>query len=81
MGHPSPASFTSRPRSWAHTFTTMLGVPVTKSKHDAIVVFVDRFTKMARFAATTTTVTAEETAQLFFENVYRSHGLLEEIDR
>ena len=46
---------------------------------DAIVVFVDRLTKMTRFAACTTTVTAEQTAQLFFENVYRSHGLPEEV--
>eukprot|EP00891_Asterochloris_glomerata_P002130 jgi/Astpho2/2130/Aster-x0095 len=58
-------------------FITQLSV--TNAKHDAIVVFVDRFHKMARFAATTTTITAEETAQLFFDNVYCSHGLPEEI--
>ena len=67
-------------RAWSSIsmdFITQL--PVTRSGMDAIVVFVDRLTNMTRFAACTTTVTAEQTAQLFFENVYRSHGLPEEV--
>ena len=65
-------------RTWSSIrmdFITQL--PVTRSGMDAIVVFVDCLTKMTRFAACNTTVTAEQTAQLFFENVYRSHGLPE----
>ena len=58
-------------------FITQL--PVTRSGMDAVVVFVDRLTKMTHFAACTTSVTAEQNAQLFFENVYRSHGLPEEV--
>jgi hypothetical protein len=41
---------------------------------DAIVVFVDRLSKMVRIAPTTSNVTAEGTAQLFFDNVFRNHG-------
>ncbi|HEY6407467.1 MAG TPA: RNase H-like domain-containing protein, partial [Ktedonobacteraceae bacterium] len=43
--------------------------------HDAIYVCVDRFTKMAHFSATTSAVTAQETARLFLRDVTRLHGL------
>ena len=67
-------------RRWSSVSMDFItGLPITRSGHDAIVVFVDRLSKMARFAPTTTTVTAEGTAKLFFENVYRSHGLPSEI--
>ena len=54
-------------------------LPVTKSGHDAIVVFVDRLTKMVHFAPTHTTVTAEQFAKLFVREVWRLHGLPKEI--
>lgn len=50
-------------------------LPKTKKGHDTIVVFVDRFSKMAHFAATTIQVTAPGLAQLFFDNVFRFHGM------
>ena len=50
-------------------------LPRTKSGFDAIVVFVDRLSEMVHFAATTTTVTAKETARIFGHNVFRLHGL------
>ena len=40
---------------------------------------VDRFTKMARFAPCAKTITGEETADLFFKNVVRLHGLPNDI--
>ena len=43
--------------------------------YDAIYVCVDRFTKMAHFIPTHTTVTAEQTAQLFYRHVWKHHGL------
>ncbi len=49
-------------------------LPTTKNGHDAILVFVDKLTKMTHLAATTTTVTAEGTAKLFEQNVIRLHG-------
>jgi hypothetical protein len=49
------------------------------SGHDSIVVFVDLFTKLAHFAPTTKTCTAQELARLFLANVYRHHSLPEVI--
>jgi hypothetical protein len=49
--------------------------PVTKTGNDAIIVFVDKLTKMARLAATKTTVSAEGFTQIFVDNVFKSHGL------
>ena len=43
--------------------------------YDAIYVYVDRLTKMAHFIPTNTTVTAKETAQLFYQHVWKHHGL------
>ena len=54
-------------------------LPETKYGHDAIVVFVDRLSKMVHFAATTTTVAAKETARLFRHNVFRLHGIPRQI--
>ncbi|GJP52603.1 hypothetical protein CLOM_g11708, partial [Closterium sp. NIES-68] len=54
-------------------FVTCL--PADPSGNDAILVVVDRLTKMARFAACKTTITAEQTAKLFLTNIVRLHGI------
>ena len=54
-------------------FITQL--PMTKGGHDAIIVFVDRLTKMVRIAATVTEVSAEGAANLLVLNVFRHHGI------
>ena len=54
-------------------------LPVSKSGNDAIIVFVDKLSKMTRLAATTTTVGAEGFATIFVEHVFRSHGLPKKI--
>jgi hypothetical protein len=46
---------------------------------DAILVCVDRFTKMAHFIPTNSNVTAEQAAQLYLRNVFRLHGLPSDI--
>jgi hypothetical protein len=51
------------------------GLPKTKSGNDAIIVFVDRLTKMAHFAPTTKQVNGEGWAKLFINNVFRLHGM------
>ena len=51
------------------------GLPLTPRKHDAILVVVDRLTKMTHVIPTTTTVDATETARLFVDNVWKHHGL------
>ena len=53
----------------------IVDLPRTKRGHTAILVIVDRMTKRVIFIATTTNVTAVETAQLFFDHVFRHHGL------
>ncbi|GJP49622.1 hypothetical protein CLOM_g8808 [Closterium sp. NIES-68] len=50
-------------------------LPNTRDGHTAILVFVDRLTKMVHFVTTTTDVSAEDTAKLFVAHVFRLHGL------
>ena len=45
-------------------------LPKTKAGFDAIVMFVDTFSKMTHFAPTMTTATAPDTAHLFFDHVF-----------
>jgi hypothetical protein len=52
---------------------TML--PKTPRGFDAVIVFVDRLTKMAHFAPTTTGVTAPELAKIFMNTVFKLHGM------
>lgn len=51
------------------------GLPTTSSGHNAILVFVDKLTRMVLIAPTQETCTAEDTAELFMQTVYRHHGL------
>ena len=50
------------------------GLPKAQGK-DCIYVVVDRLTKYAHFFPITTTFTASQTAELFFREVFRLHGL------
>ena len=43
--------------------------------HDAVVVFVDRMTKMIKVEPTTTTASAPDIAQIFFKTIFRNYGL------
>jgi hypothetical protein len=54
-------------------------LPKTRSGHDAIVVFVDKLSKMVHYAPTKTQVTAPELASLFVKEVVRHHGVPESI--
>jgi len=47
--------------------------------YNAIMVVVDRFTKMAHYMPCTKDVTAEDVAMLFVQNVYRLHGMPEHV--
>ena len=46
---------------------------------NSIFVVLDRLTKMAHFVTCNTIVTDKETAQLFIDNMYKYHGLLDDI--
>jgi hypothetical protein len=51
----------------------------TKQEHDAILVSVDKLSKMAHFIAIVTTITTEETTRLFVDHVFKIHGLLHKL--
>jgi Integrase zinc binding domain/Integrase core domain len=47
--------------------------------YDAIYVCVDRLTKMAHFSPTNSEQTAEQTAELYLRNVFKNHGIPQDI--
>ena len=51
------------------------GLTPSANGYDAIIVCVDKLSKMAHFMPTTTHITAEGTARLFRDHVYKLHGL------
>ena len=57
------------------TMDLITGLPRTKDGFDAIFVVVDRLSKMLHCIPTRTKVTAPELAKLFFDNIFRHHGL------
>ena len=74
--HPIPAP--SRP--WEQmTMDLITALPTTTQGHDAMIVFVDRMTKMMRCAPTTKKLSAQGTAKLFKDTIFRYHGLPEVI--
>ena len=53
----------------------IMPLPLTRSGHDAILVMVDKLTKMVHIAATNSTITAKQTADLFVKHVIKLHGV------
>jgi transposase InsO family protein len=56
----------------------MVSLPPSRG-FDAIMVVVDRFSKMAHFIPTKDEATAQETGRLFFTHVFKLHGLPKDI--
>ncbi|GJP52104.1 hypothetical protein CLOM_g11206 [Closterium sp. NIES-68] len=50
-------------------------LPTTTSGHDAILVVIDKFSKMGHFITTNTTARTEETSQLFVRCIISQHGI------
>ncbi|GJP80512.1 hypothetical protein CLOP_g10716, partial [Closterium sp. NIES-67] len=50
-------------------------LPTTTSTHDAILVVIDKFSKMEHFIPTHTTALTKETAQLFVRYIFTQHGI------
>ena len=70
----SPLPIPGRPwESIGMDFITHL--PKTQAGHTALYVVVDRLTKLVHIAPTTDNATAEETAQLFLDLIFKHHGL------
>ncbi len=67
-------------RRWGSVSTDFItGLPRTANGYDAILVFVDRLSKMAHFIPTTKDVQAREFAQLFLDHVIKQHGIPSDI--
>jgi hypothetical protein len=56
------------------TLDLLTSLPMTKQGHNALVVFVDRLTKMFHAEPCTVNVTAEGVAKLYLHSVVRHHG-------
>ena len=63
-------------RPWSHVSVDLItGLPQCgQLQHNAVCVFVDRFTKMVHYAACWDTLAAQQFADLFVQNVLRLHG-------
>ena len=48
-------------------------------QHDAILVIVDHLTQMAHYIPTYESITSEGTARLYFDNIFKLHGLLDSL--
>ena len=64
-----------RSRKWAHVITDLVTDLPESNGFTAIVVFMDKSTKMVHLAGCKKEVTAMEYAQIFIDNVFRLHGL------
>jgi hypothetical protein len=78
MGPMMPLPIPARP--WQQVSVDLItALPKSRSGNDAIVVFVDKLTKMVHYVPTTTTVTAPQLATLFMREVVRLQGVPESI--
>jgi hypothetical protein len=57
------------------TMNFITQLPRTKDGHDAILVVVDKLSKMVHLVATKTTATAMQTAKLFLDHIWKLHGM------
>ena len=69
--HPLPIP----PTAWSSVSMDFIVELPESNGFNAILVCVDRFTKMAHFCPTTTNITSEGTADLYLRYVFKLHGL------
>ena len=63
-------------RRWAFvSIDWITDLPETTLKHNAILVAVDSLSKRAHFIATTTKASASEAANLYFDHIFKHHGM------
>jgi len=67
-------------RPWQQvSMDLIVALPTSKSGHDAIVVFVDKLTKMVHYAPCKTNITAPQLAEVAMREVIRLHGVPESL--
>ena len=54
----------------------VVGLPLTRRKHDSVWVVVDRLTKSAHFLPIRTDYSLDKLAELYIEEIVRLHGIL-----
>ena len=77
-GLPQPMPIPEAP--WeTMTMDFIMELPVTDAGYDAVVVFVDKLTKLCHIAPCKTTTTAEQFARIYLEHVVKHHGFQKDI--
>ncbi|KAJ9516246.1 hypothetical protein QJQ45_001132 [Haematococcus lacustris] len=67
-------------RNWQQVSMDFIGpLPATPHGHTMIFTVVDKLSKMIHLIPTTTTATTHDTARLFFDHIFKHHGLPEAI--
>jgi len=66
-------------KAWSHISADFITKLPLAQGYDAILVVVDRFTKMAHFVPTTERTSTEGLARLFRDNIWKLHGLPDSI--
>ena len=61
-------------KAWTHISMDFITKLPLVQEYDAILVVVDRFTKMAHFIPTTERTSAEGLVRLFRDNIWKLHG-------
>jgi len=62
-------------RSWQEISIDIVGPLPKSNKKDAILVMVDWFTKMIRSKTTMTSVSLEEIAKIYIDEIWKLHGI------
>ena len=60
---------------WQDISINMIGPLPRSNEMDAILVIVDRFTKMIRLKATTTSLSSEGVAKIYRDEIWKIHGI------
>ena len=66
-------------KAWTHISADFITKLPLAQEYNSILVIVDRFTKMAHFIPTTERMSVEGLAWLFRDNVWKLHGLPDNI--
>ena len=75
-----PESLELPERRWGSISTDFIvNLPKSKCGFDAITTWVDRLNRRVHFLSCTTNETAEETANSFFSNIFKHHGMPDSI--
>jgi len=65
--------------SWQKISINIIGPLPMSNRKDAIMVIMDRFTKMIRLKATTTNVSLKEIARIYRDEIWKLHGIPKKI--